>query len=156
MLKVYIGWDQRGALAFEVCRHTLLAQASIPIEVVALKDWELRARGVYWRPYQVDERGQMWDARDGKPFSTESSFTRFCVPAMCEYADEWVLFMDADMLVTADIAELFAFAGDKALYCVQHEHSPPESVKMGPDQFMKRCSPPRVFTTSSPGWRCRW
>ena len=65
-VRVYIGWDQRGALAFEVCRHTLLEHASIPLEIVALKDWELRARGLYWRPYQVDERGQMWDARDGK------------------------------------------------------------------------------------------
>jgi len=128
--RVYIGWDQRGALAFEVCRHTLLEHASIPLEVVALKDWELRARGLYWRPYQVDERGQMWDARDGKPFSTNFSYTRFCVPLLEDYGPGPVVFCDADMLWRADVAELVALAGSAPLACVKHQHRPPEREKM--------------------------
>ncbi len=130
MLKVYIGWDQRDALAFEVCRHTLLEHASIPIEVVALKDWELRARGLYWRPYQVDERGQMWDARDGKPFSTNFSYTRFCVPLLEDYGSGPVVFCDADMLWRADVAELVELAGPAPVACVKHQHRPPEREKM--------------------------
>jgi hypothetical protein len=130
MLKVYIGWDQRDALAFEVCRHTLLEHASIPLDIVALKDWELRAKGLYWRPYQVDERGQMWDARDGKPFSTNFSYTRFCVPLLEDYGPGPVVFCDADMLWRADVAELVALAGPAPLACVKHQHRPPEREKM--------------------------
>ncbi len=33
---------------------------------------------------------------------------------------------------------------------------PPESVRMGPGQAMKACSPPRSRTSSSPGRRPRW
>ena len=33
--------------------------------------------------------------------------------------------------------------------------NPPESVRMGPDQFMKRCRPPRRFTRSAPGRNIR-
>ena len=33
--------------------------------------------------------------------------------------------------------------------------NPPESVRMGPSQFMKRCSPPICRTRASPGRRCR-
>lgn len=131
MSKIFIGYDPVDDAAYRVCEKTLTEHSSIPLEITPVKEHLLRRDGLFWRPYHMDDKSQRWDVRDGKPFSTEFSFTRFCVPAMCEYKDEWVLFMDPDMLVTADIAELFDLAGDKALYCVRHEHSPPESVKMG-------------------------
>ncbi len=131
MNKIFIGYDPLDDAAYRVAAKTLVEHSSIPLEIIPIREHLLRRDRLFWRPYHMDDKSQRWDVRDGKPFSTEFSFTRFCVPAMCEYADEWVLFMDADMLVTADITELFALAGDKALYCVQHEHSPPESVKMG-------------------------
>ena len=130
-LRVYIGWDPRDIAAFAVCQASLLHHASIPVEIVALKDWELRARGLYWRPYHVDERGQMWDARDGKPFSTAFSYTRFCVPLLEDYGAAPVVFCDADMLWRADVAELVELAGDAAVACVKHQHRPPEREKMG-------------------------
>jgi hypothetical protein len=129
-IRVFIGWDQRDIAAFEVCRHSLLRHASVPVEIVALKDWDLRAKGIYWRAYHVDERGQMWDARDGKPFSTNFSYTRFCIPALEGYGDEPVVFCDADMLWRADVAELVALAGNAAVACVKHDHRPAEREKM--------------------------
>jgi hypothetical protein len=33
---------------------------------------------------------------------------------------------------------------------------PPESVRIGPSQAMKRCSPPSRRTSASDGRRCRW
>ncbi|RMD61107.1 MAG: glycosyltransferase [Alphaproteobacteria bacterium] len=128
--RVYIGWDPRDGAAFAVCRHSLLAHASVTVEVRALRDWELRRRGVYWRAYHVDGRGQMWDARDGRPFSTGFSYTRFCVPLLEDYGADPVVFCDADMLWRADVAELFDLAGDSALACVKHEHRPHEREKM--------------------------
>jgi hypothetical protein len=73
----------------------------------------------------------MWDDRDGKPFSTQFSFTRFAVPALNEYRDEWVLFMDPDMMFRGDIAALEDVERDGlAVMCVKHDHTPPESIKM--------------------------
>ena len=62
MLKVFVGWDQRDIDAYEVCKKTLLDHASIPVEVIPIKEWEVRQQGVYWRAYHVDRDGQMWDA----------------------------------------------------------------------------------------------
>ena len=130
MLKCFVGWDPRDINAFEVCHHTLIENASIEVEVIPLKDWELRRKGAYWRSYRVDSRGQKWDDRDGKPFGTDFSFTRFLVPALEEYKDEWVMFCDPDFLWRSDVAALLdLIEPDKALMCVKHDHRPVETEK---------------------------
>jgi hypothetical protein len=89
-MRVYIGYDPRDHLAYRVAEHTIKERASIDIEVLPLKDWELRQKRIYWRGYRVDASGQMWDDIDGKPFSSQFSFTRFAVPALEEYGDDRV------------------------------------------------------------------
>ena len=130
-MKVYIGYDPRDAAAFQVCVKSLMKYASEEVEVVALKDWELRQKGDYYRGYRVDGNGQMWDDRDGKPFSTQFSFSRFIVPALEDWGDEWVLFMDADMMFRADVKELFDLIDKtKAVMCVKHNQIVGEEHKM--------------------------
>ena len=129
--RIFVGWDQRDALAYRVCEKSILDNATLPVEITPLKEWELRQKGCYWRPYRVDEKGQMWDDRDGRPFSTNFSFTRFCVPWLMDYKDEWVVFCDADMLWRADIAELMTYTDEKnAVICVKHDYRPKEQHKM--------------------------
>jgi len=130
-MKVFVGYDPVDDNAYRVLKRSLLRHSSIPLEIIPIREHEVRQQRHFWRGYHVDTNGQRWDARDGKPFSTQFSFTRFCVPAMCEYSDEWVLFMDADMLIKDDVAELLNLCYDKALYCVKHQHEPPENTKMG-------------------------
>jgi hypothetical protein len=133
VIRVYVGWDPRDDQAFRVCRDSLLAHASIPVEVIPLKDWELRNKRIYWRGYVMTPQGQMFDDRDGKPFSTAFSFTRFAVPLLEEFRAGLAVFCDADMLWRRDIAELVAEVDSKpgkALYCVQHEHNPEAGLKM--------------------------
>ena len=55
MLTVYIGWDSREPIAADVCRHSILEHTSIPVNIVMLKQDELRERGLYWR--DVDKLG---------------------------------------------------------------------------------------------------
>lgn len=129
-MRWYVGWDQRDALAFEVCKATLIEQGGGGVEVIALKDWELRARGLYWRDYYVAPNGQMWDRNDDKPFSTAFSFTRFLVPALEDYGSEPVGFCDADMLWRYCPLDLKDFIVDVAVACVKHNHNPTESTKM--------------------------
>lgn len=131
-MKVFIGWDGRDAVAYEVCRASLEANSSIPVEVFPLKEWELRYKKLYWRKYFIDENGQRFDMADLKPFSTDFSFTRFLVPHICEYADEMVVFCDPDMVWRGDIAEMIAeIEGRPAVACVKHNHIPSDVSKMG-------------------------
>lgn len=129
-MKIYIGWDPRDALAFEVCAYSIRRRASIPVDIIPLKMDALYRSGVFRRSWRMDENGQRWDERDGKPFNTEFSFTRFAVPLLEEYRDGPVLFIDPDMLFLSDVAELLAlYDGSLGVQCVQHEHYPMEKAK---------------------------
>ncbi len=126
---VYIGFDTREAIAFDVCRHSLLRRSSVPLHVRALRQGGLRHAGLYRRVATVRD-GQRIDAIDGKPFSTDFSFTRFLVPALCQY-DGWALFCDCDFLFLADVADLLPLMDDsKAVLVCQQAHVPDEGVKM--------------------------
>lgn len=129
-LRVYVGYDPRDEMAMRACVSSLRKHATCDLDIVMLRENELRKRGVYWRGYRVQGNGQMIDDRDGKPFSTQFSFTRFAIPLIDDNRD-FVLFCDADMLFRRDINQLLQCADiNKALLCVQHDHTPLESVKM--------------------------
>ena len=130
-LRVYIGWDARDHAAYTVAVRSLLKHASIPVEIIPLVDRDLRKKGAYWRAYSVDHRGQMWDAIDGKPFSTQFSFSRFAVPALEKFGDELVVFTDPDILWRADIADLMKeIDPQKGITVVKHDHRPREREKI--------------------------
>ena len=111
MLQVYIGYDPREAVAFDVLARSIESRSSIPVSIKPLVQKELRDAGLYTR-----ERGPTE--------STEFSLTRFLVPALAGYQG-WSLFMDCDMLCRADIAELYALReDDKAVMVAKHDYVP--------------------------------
>ena len=116
-LRIYIGWDRREPEAYEVAKFSLERRASVPVSVVPIKLDELRARGLY--------------RRDVDPLaSTEFTYSRFLTPALAGYQG-WALFCDCDFLWLGDVAGLWAYTKvPKAVYCVQHDYRPKESVKM--------------------------
>ncbi|MDJ0897112.1 MAG: glycosyltransferase [Alphaproteobacteria bacterium] len=115
--RVFVGWDSREDIAYQVCRHSLQRNASIPVEITPLRQPALREQGLYWRP-------------EDPLASTEFTYTRFLVPALCRYQG-WALFCDCDFLWLGDIAELVAQIDDRyAVMCVHHDHRPPEATKM--------------------------
>jgi len=129
MYSVYIGFDRREPESTEVAHRSLLKTCSVPVEIHDLREVELRERGLYDRPFRT-EGAQRIDLRDGKPFSTDFSFTRFLVPVLQAYAG-WALYCDCDFLFRADIRELWDLADDKyAVMCVKHDHRPKETTKM--------------------------
>lgn len=116
--RIYIGYDRSEHLAYVVCRKSILSRASIPLEIIPLRQEELRATGLYWRPR-------------GPKASNEFTYTRFLVPSLCGYYGS-ALFVDSDFLFLTDIAELFALYDPfYAVQCVHHAHKPEEQVKMG-------------------------
>jgi hypothetical protein len=134
VLPIYIGWDSREQDAYDVCRFSILNRTKAATYIRPLKHRQLRAEGLFTRPWKIDEAGQYTDERDGRPFSTEFSHSRFLTPHLARRdvpSAKWALFVDCDFLFLADVADLFGLADDRyAVMCVQHRHNPTETVKM--------------------------
>lgn len=86
MIRVFIGYDHRQPLAYNVLQHSIVANSSQPVSITPLiiEQLPIKRRGL-----------------------TDFTFSRFLVPYLCNYTGH-ALFLDADMVVTGDIAELFA------------------------------------------------
>lgn len=123
--KVFIGHDDREAIASHVCEHSIRKRTKSAVSIKQLDHRELRERGLFKRPWSITAAsGGYVDQLDEKPFSTQFSHTRFLIPALMSYKG-WALFMDSDMIFLNDISKLFALADDKyAVMCVKHNHVP--------------------------------
>lgn len=130
---IYIGYDPREAEAFSVCRGSLLRHLTgeIPVKGVVLA--QLQCDGLYTRPIERHS-GHLIDVLSRRPdyngaMSTEFAISRFFVPMLAKTG--WALFMDCDMLVRKDIADVFKLCDPtKAVMCVQHEYEPSSREKM--------------------------
>ena len=115
--KIFVGYDSREDIAWQVARHSLLRHADGDLDVIPLRQPTLRELQLYTRPY---------DALS----STEFSLTRFLTPFIAARSG-WVLFCDCDFLFTTDVRKVFEkLDASKALYCVQHDYTPAHGVKM--------------------------
>jgi hypothetical protein len=114
VIRIFIGFDERETVAWHVLTHSILARASQPVSFTPLALNNLK--GIFTRPREALQ-------------STDFSFSRFLTPYLSGY-EGWSLFMDCDMLVRRDIAELWALRDERyAVMCVQHDHQPREAVK---------------------------
>ena len=83
-LKVFIGYDERQPIAFQVCAHSVWERASKPVEVIRLELSKLPIR------------------RHGL---TSFTYSRFLVPYLSGYTGT-SLFLDSDILVRCDVTAL--------------------------------------------------
>lgn len=91
MLKVFIGYDPRQPISYNVLQHSILHRSSRPVSIIPL----------------VIE--QLPTERQGL---TPFTYTRFLTPYLCDY-EGWALFLDADILLLDDISKLFDFADEE-------------------------------------------
>ena len=116
--KVFIGYDSREDIAYQVARYSLLRHASGDVTVHAIRQPAVRELGLYTRPADASA-------------STEFSLTRFLTPYLVAQTSGWSLFTDCDFLFTADIrGVLSGLDPAKAVYVVQHEYDPAHDIKM--------------------------
>lgn len=129
-LSVWIGYDPREVDAFIVARESLRRRASIQVAVRGIILSDLEREGVYRRKtIRGGGNGLMRDVISDAPMSTEFAISRFLTPHLAGRG--WAVYMDCDMLVRADIADLFSLADpSKAVLCVHHQHVPTEARKM--------------------------
>ncbi len=116
-LKIFIGWDSREAVAFDVCKYSIESRATIPVEIIKLDRRELIESGIY--------------TRENDPLaSTEFTYSRFFVPFLSNFSGQAV-FCDCDFLWLCDAKEvLYQFDERYAVQVVQHDYWPTEQSKM--------------------------
>jgi lipopolysaccharide biosynthesis glycosyltransferase len=114
MIRVFIGYDDREAVAYNVLSHSIQRLASEPVTIAPLRLTQLK--GILTR-----ERHPLQ--------STDFSFSRFLTPYLSDYAG-WSIFMDCDMVMLDDIAQLSGLRDERyAVMVVKHVHVPRETVK---------------------------
>jgi len=114
MIRVFVGYDDDESVAYHVLAHSILRHASQPVSITPLVKRHMA--GFYQRERSAIE-------------STDFSFTRFLVPYLSGY-EGWSVFMDCDMLMTADVAELVALRDEKFdVMCVKHDYVARDDVK---------------------------
>lgn len=114
LLDIYIGYDSQERVAYHALCQSLIDHASRPVRLTPIALQTLR--GVHER-----ERAAVQ--------STEFSFSRFLTPWLSGYRG-WSLFMDCDMLLRADIAELFALADERySVMVAKHDYTPRDTFK---------------------------
>lgn len=107
MIPIFIGYDPRESVAFDVLAHSIWRRSSVPVSIT---------------PLRLD---QLPMTRDRHPLqSTDFSFSRFLVPYLAGYRG-WAIFMDCDMLCLDDIADLWALRDERySVMVVKHQHEP--------------------------------
>ena len=90
MIRVFIGYDPRQPLAYNVMQHSIVRNASVPVAItpLILNQLPIKRRGL-----------------------TEFTYSRFLVPALCDFQG-LAVFADADIVVRGDIRELIDAVGE--------------------------------------------
>jgi hypothetical protein len=102
-IRIYVGTDSSQILAARVLEYSIKKHASMSVSVVPLCDVPV--------PLPKDPKNHP---------RTGFSFARFIIPSLCSYRGP-AIYLDADMLVFADIAKLWAAPLDDAdILCAEH------------------------------------
>jgi hypothetical protein len=96
MLRVFIGYDPRQPVAYNVLQFSLMRRSTRPVAVTPLVIQQLPIKRTGLTPF---------------------TYSRFLVPQLCNF-EGWALFLDLDMLVQGDIAELFDLADENSAVMV--------------------------------------
>ena len=114
MINVFVGYDTKEKAAFNVLSYSILKNSTQPIAITPIYLGNIKDTF-------VRERNNL--------SSTEFSFSRFIIPHLMNYQG-WALFMDCDMLMKADIAELWRLRDDKyAVQLCKHDYVPKNETK---------------------------
>ena len=104
-IPIFIGYDPREAIAYHVCVNSIIRHSSVPVAVIPLA---LNNFQEYTETHT-----------DG---SNQFIYSRFLVPYLLGYTGH-AIFMDGDMILRGDIAELWAMRSlDKDVQVVKHDY----------------------------------
>ena len=108
-LRVFVGVDESQIVAARVLEHTIRKHASRPVRLIPMLDLPTPT------PKDPENRAR-----------TGFSFSRFQIPKLAGYQGR-ALYLDADMQVFGDIAELWDIPfGDNRVLCTRQDEPPPQ------------------------------
>jgi len=111
-INLYVGYDEREAIAYHVFCHSVIKNTSIPVKITPLVLSQLK---------EFNETHQ--------DRSNDFVYSRFLTPYLNEF-DGWAIFADGDMICQADLKELIGMADpNKALMVVKHDYQTKASIK---------------------------
>jgi hypothetical protein len=114
MINIFIGYDSKEKIAHHVLSESILRHSTKPVAITPI--------------YLPNIKDDFVRERNNLS-STEFSFSRFIIPHLMNYQG-WALFMDCDMLMMADIAELWRLRDDKyAVQVSKHDYTPKDETK---------------------------
>jgi len=139
-IRLFTGFDQREAVGWHVFTQSVIERTDRPVEIIALTEKIGKRYGV---------------GTDGTNAFTK---LRFLVPYLCGFQG-WAIFADAaDMLLMADLAELWSFRQKQwgnAVCVVKHDYQPASTRKyIGTDLEAENQSYPRKNWSSLILWDC--
>ena len=107
IIPIYIGYDPREAVAYHVCANSIIRHASRPVALIPL------ALNLFQGVYQ-EQHGD---------HSNHFVYTRFLVPWLMNWQGR-AIFIDGDMIVRSDIAELWDIteSQDYDVHVVKHDY----------------------------------
>ena len=112
MINLYVGYDEREAIAYHVFCHSVIKNTSIPVKITPLVLSQLK---------EFNETHQ--------DRSNDFVYSRFLTPYLNEF-NGWAIFADGDMICQADLKELIGMADpNKALMVVKHDYQTKASIK---------------------------
>ncbi|MDB2516492.1 hypothetical protein N9X22_04415 [Planktomarina temperata] len=137
-LPIYVGYDPKESVAWHVMVQSLMEASCHPLSI---------------HPVNLENYKHFFKRSTDARQSNEFSFSRFLVPYLQNYQG-LAVFMDCDMMLRADVAELFEIANSdlsKAVHVVKHDYEPKEKIKyLGNRQY----SYPRKNWSSVVVWNC--
>jgi hypothetical protein len=98
-MRIFIGYDDRQPVAYNVLQYSIMSRATKPVSITPLVIGQLPIKRTGLTPF---------------------TYSRFLVPWLCGFQGT-ALFLDIDMLVLSDIAQLFDLADGSAVQVVKHE-----------------------------------
>ena len=108
-MRVFVGTDESQLLAARVLEYSIQKHASLPVQVTHMLNLPV--------PMPRDSKNQP---------RTGFSFSRFLIPELCGYSGR-ALYLDADMQVFGDIAELWRISfEDQKILCTFQDQTPPQ------------------------------
>jgi len=111
-INIYVGFDQKEAVAYHVFCQSLIDNTSIPLQIHPMA---LRTLNKYKENHQ--DR------------SNDFVYSRFLIPFLNNF-NGWALFVDGDMICQSDIKELFDLRDDsKAVMVVKHNYETKQEKK---------------------------
>jgi lipopolysaccharide biosynthesis glycosyltransferase len=112
MIRIFVGFDEREAVAYHTFVQSLIDTSSEPLSITPLALGHLK--------------GYTEHHNDG---SNQFIYSRFLVPYLSDYSG-WALFADGDMVCRADVAALWALRDERfAVQVVKHDYSTKQKQK---------------------------